>query len=363
MELEARCKTTAMGIMPHTAIDKALELALALDIPFWPQLPKVSFYEDMYTQVSENFPGIVVDADNETLRLDTVRFAEEIATYSQKMGEPETFALSRDYSVVYHRFLEQDLGGYHAVRGQLTGPVSFGFRVVDEDTRPIIYSDDIRTILFDFIQRKANIQYQELRQKNRNAFVWLDEPGLGWVFSGLSGYNDIQARRDYQYFVSGLEGPRALHLCANVNLPYLLALGLEIISFDAYQIEIMPKDYATSVAEFIRTGGIISWGIVPIDSYHLGKETPETLAGVLSGYWTVVSENSDVSAKQIAAQALIAPARCCLKDTGQVGAPGEAAAGKVADKEKVVGTEERLVEKAFAFLKEISQIMRDRYTL
>jgi len=363
MKLEARCQTTAMGIMPHTDIDRALELALALDIPFWPQLPKVSFYEDMYVQASENLPGIVVDADSETLSLDTIRFTEEIAAYSQKMGEPETFALSRGYSAVYHRFLEQDLRAYHAIRGQLTGPVSFGFRVVDENTKPIIYNDDIRTILFDFIQRKANLQYQELRQRNRNAFVWLDEPGLGWVFSGFSGYSDVQARRDYQYFIGGLEGPRALHLCANINLPYLLTLGVEILSFDAHQMEIMPKGYATAVAQFIKAGGIISWGIVPIDSYHLGRETPETLAGVLSGYWGVVSGNSDVAAGQIAAQALIAPARCCLKDTGQVGAPGEAAVSKLAGGGKTASTEERLVEKAFSFLKEISQIMRDRYAL
>jgi len=260
MKLEAGCQTTAMGIMPHTAIDKAFELALTLDIPFWPQLPKVSFYEDMYVQASQNFPGIVTDTDSEKLSLDTGRFAEELATYSQRMGEPETFALSRDYSVVYHRFLEQDLKGYHAIRGQLTGPVSFGFKVVDENTGPIIYDDDIRTILFDFIQRKANHQYQELRQKNRNAFVWLDEPGLGWVFSGFSGYNDIQAKQDYQRFLDGLEGPRALHLCANVNLPYLLCLGIEILSFDSYQMEIMPKGYASAVAEFLRGGGIKSGG-------------------------------------------------------------------------------------------------------
>jgi hypothetical protein len=43
-----------MGIMPHTDIEKALKLALSLDIPFWPQLPKVSFYEDMYAQALQN---------------------------------------------------------------------------------------------------------------------------------------------------------------------------------------------------------------------------------------------------------------------------------------------------------------------
>jgi len=47
--------------MPHRDVDRALELALSLDIPFWPQLPKVSLYEDMYVQASQNFPGIAIE--------------------------------------------------------------------------------------------------------------------------------------------------------------------------------------------------------------------------------------------------------------------------------------------------------------
>ena len=53
--LPGNCLTTAMGILPHPTIEDALELALTLDIPFWPQLPKYSFFEDMYVQVSEHF--------------------------------------------------------------------------------------------------------------------------------------------------------------------------------------------------------------------------------------------------------------------------------------------------------------------
>ncbi|MDG7042264.1 MAG: hypothetical protein JRN22_04365, partial [Nitrososphaerota archaeon] len=263
IEWEANCQTTAMGIMPHTDIKRAIELALSLDIPFWPQLPKVSFYEDMYVQSSQNFPGIVVEAETQRVVFDNARFEEEVTTYSQRMGDPDIFTLSREYSAVYRRFLENDLSGYQAIRGQLTGPVSFGFKIVDENSRPIIYNEEIRNILFDFIQRKANTQYQELRQKNRNAFVWLDEPGLGWVFNSLSGYNDVQTKRDYLDFMNGLQGPKALHLCANVNLPYLLELGVEILSFDAYQIQTMPREYAVTVAKFLNKGGVICWGIVP----------------------------------------------------------------------------------------------------
>lgn len=355
---EARCKTTAMGIMPHTDIEKALELALSLDIPFWPQLPKISFFEDMYVQSSKNFPGIVVDTENERLNFNTARFGQELEDYFEKMEDPETFALNEGYSVVYHRFLAKELSGYHAIRGQVTGPVSFGFNVIDEMRKPIIYNDEVRAVLFDFIQKKVNVQYHELREKNPHAFVWVDEPGLGYVFSGLSGYNDRQAQEDYLDFLQGLEGPKGLHLCADVNLPYLLNLGIEILSFDAYQIEFMPREYVSAVAEFLRGGGVISWGIIPTESAILARETPETLARRLIDYWKVVGQNSDLTEEQISEQALVAPARCCLRDIGQ---DGDEIAGQTSEKGEFSSVEERIVERAFTFLQELSQILREKY--
>ena len=361
-KFQANCKTTAMGIMPHTNVDRALELALSLDIPFWPQLPNISFYEDMYAQTSPNFPGIVVDPDNERVSFNTTRSEEELGNYSLMMAKPETFVLTENYSAVYHRFLAEDLQDYPAIRGQVTGPVSFGFRVTDEDSRPIIYNEGVRALLFDFIQRKVNIQYRQLKERNQNAFVWLDEPGLGWVFSGLSGYNDIQTRQDYQSFLAGLDGPKALHLCASINLPYLLGLGIELLSFDAYQMELMPKGYANAVADFLRSGGIISWGIVPTDSESLSKETPETLAKLLSSYWEVVSLNTGLSAKVIADQALIAPARCCLKNIGQVGASDDTTADETRWSSNLT-VEERAVETAFAYLVRLSEILKGKFDL
>ena len=81
---QAGCKTTAMGIMPHTNVERALDLVLNLDIPFCPQLPNISFFEDMYAQTSQNFPGLIVDSDDEKISFDTARFEKELSDYSQK---------------------------------------------------------------------------------------------------------------------------------------------------------------------------------------------------------------------------------------------------------------------------------------
>jgi hypothetical protein len=353
MDFEARCGTTAMGIMPHKDVDKALKLVLGLDIPFWPQLPHVSLYEDMYIQTSQNFPGIEINFDKGRLTFHTAKFEESLEDYFTKMEQTETYALTPEYSVVFQKFLSQNLQGYRAIRGQITGPVSFGFKVLDEKLKPIIYNEEVKTILFDFIQKKVNVQYQELKAKNQNAFVWVDEPGLGYVFSGFSGYNDQQAKEDYHRFVQGVEGPKGLHLCADVNLPYLLELGVEILSFDAFQIGFMPKEYTQSVGEFIKKGGIISWGIVPTELKALEIQTPDKLASILSNYWEVISKNTDLSLDQIAEQALIAPARCCLVELTV----------EAAERSKTSNIEERIVEKAFSFLPELSQILKKRYGL
>ena len=53
-----------------------------------------------------------------------------------------------------------------------------GKKVLDESLKPMIYNEEARAVLFDFIQKKANTQYGELRQKN------LKMPWSGWMSPG-----------------------------------------------------------------------------------------------------------------------------------------------------------------------------------
>lgn len=77
MTLPGNLLTTAMTVMPHTDVDQALETALSLDIPFWPQLPNYSYYEDMYVQTAEHFPGMVLDLEKKSLRFSMDKFIAE----------------------------------------------------------------------------------------------------------------------------------------------------------------------------------------------------------------------------------------------------------------------------------------------
>jgi hypothetical protein len=46
--------TTAMAVMPHKDAAAALEAALSMDIPFWPQLPRLS-----YGEIFSNYAGSI----------------------------------------------------------------------------------------------------------------------------------------------------------------------------------------------------------------------------------------------------------------------------------------------------------------
>jgi len=333
------CQTTAMGIMPHQNIERALEVALSLDIPFWPQLPRVSYFEDMYVQALENFPGVRIDPDHQKIYFDLSRFYEELPSYFEKADDPQTFRLTKEFSLVYHQFLERDLSHYPAIRGQMISPISLGLKIVDERQKSIIYHDEVREVLFDFMQKKVNQQYYELREKNPNAFVWVDDPGLSLIFSAFSGYNEGQARTDLDRFLEGLEGLKGVHLCAKPDWDFLLKSKIDILSFDSFNCGVVIVNYP-SLKDFVEKGGVISWGIVPTYTELLEQETVDSLMERLETFWDDLSRKG-VNQAKLLHQSLLAPATCNLLNPDK----------------------ERTVEKAFEVLRDLSRKIREKYQL
>ena len=263
MPIPGNLLTTAMAVMPHDDVDRALEVAVLLDIPFWPQLPHVNYHEDMYVQASEHFPGMVVDFEKRTLKFSMDKFLQEFEETLAHFAEPGYFDISEDYSVVYYKFLELDLSDRPAIRGQLEGPVSFGLNVVDQDDRPILFDDNVRGFLLEFMARRANVQLERLKKQNPNAFMFIDEPGLQFLFSAMSGYGEGTARGDMESFFALIQRPRGIHLCGNPDWDFLLNLDLDVLSMDVFTNGEVFSAYAPSVRGFLERGGSLVWGIVP----------------------------------------------------------------------------------------------------
>ncbi len=340
MPIPGNLLTTAMAVMPHTDPARALKAALSLDIPFWPQLPRLSYYEDMYVQASEHFPGILLDLERQTLSFSMEKFALEFEETLAQYENPEYFDISPEYSDVYHRFLELDLSKRSAIRGQLEGPISFGLNVVDQNKRPILFDDTVRPFMFEFMARRINVQLARLKKLNPNAFMFIDEPGLQFLFSALSGYDSTAAARDMAAFVAMLDRPCGIHLCGNPDWDFLLNLDLDILSMDTYLNGEIFASYAGSIKRFLDNAGVLVWGIVPTNVEPFEKESMRSLESLLEGVWDVLGKRG-IDKDFILSRSLISPATCCL-----VNPDGE-----------------KTVEKAFNVVRELSGRLREKYSL
>ena len=330
--------TTAMAVMPHTDVSQALETALSLDVPFWPQLPNYSYYEDMYVQAAEHFPGIVLDLEKRTLRFSLDKFAEELDAALQNFDDPAVFDISETYSAVYHRFLSLDLADRPAIRGQLEGPISFGFNILDQNERPILFDDTVRPFMMDFMARRVNVQLARLKELNEHAFMFVDEPGLQFLFSAMAGYGDQKARGDLDQFFAQIERPRGIHLCGNPDWDFLLNLDLDVLSLDVYTNAEIFSSYSASIRKFLDRDGVIVWGIVPTGFEAFRKEEIASLIQRLEAVWQILWSKG-VDREQMLAASLLSPATCCLVNPDK----------------------ERTVERAFACVNQMAQMLRDRY--
>lgn len=330
-----------MGILPHDNIEAALQVSLSVDIAFWPQLPRYSFFEDMYVQVSENFPGILLDEEKRTIQLNTAAFYQQLSDYAIRSEDENTFKLSDRYAAALNTFLQQDLSRYKIVRGQSIGPVSYGLKIVDENRKPIIYNDDLRLFLFDFIARKVNRQYRQLLEVHPLPFVWVDEPGLEILFGSFTGYSSDRAHQDFQAYLDMLEGPRSVHLCGNPDWSFLLSgLDLDILSVDIFGNGHIFTRYVEEIKAFLKRGAIISWGIVPTLTEELDAVGVHYLTDRLEEYWRYLDARG-VGLDLILDRAWLAPARCCLINVDGA----------------------KTVEKAFQCVKQISARLREKYNL
>jgi hypothetical protein len=332
--------TTAMAVMPHTDTEQALKAALSLDIPFWPQLPRLNYHEDMYVQASEHFPGIVLDMDNQTLGFSMDKFVSELEETLSHFDEPAYFDISEQYSDVYHRFLELDLSDRPAIRGQLEGPISFGLNVLDQDKRPIIFDDTVRPFMYEFMAKRINVQLDRLKKLNPNAFMFIDEPGLQFLFSALSGYDSTAARNDMEEVLSMIDHPRGVHLCGNPDWDFLLNLDMNVLSMDVYLNAEIFASYANSIKRFLDRGGVIVWGIVPTNFEPFEAETIDTLTAQLENVWNLLDKKG-IEKEYLLSKSLISPATCCL-----VNPDGE-----------------KTVEKAFGVVQNLSRRLREKYSL
>jgi len=310
---EFNCLPTAVGSMPHTDPVEACAVVSRYlkDIPCWPQLPRRAFKENMYAQYSEGFPGITVTDDK--VYVDRAKDLDKPLEklYSAYLeNDVDQYPVSADYAAGLHAFLSlKDLKPL-AVKGQVTGPISWGLTVTDNDQRSIIYDETLADAAARFLRLKAGWQEKELKKLSPNTIIFVDEPymvSFGSAFVSLSREKVISLLDEV---FGGIKGLKGIHCCGNTDWSVLLATKVDILNLDAYNYAQSLSLYPAEIKKFLDRGGVIAWGIVPNEEASLAKETVSSLKDRLEEAMAPFTRKG-VPFQQLIAQGLLTPS-CTL---------------------------------------------------
>ncbi|HEX9839302.1 MAG TPA: hypothetical protein VGA72_08155 [Anaerolineales bacterium] len=318
--------TTHVGSIPHLTINGLTEhLHSLLDVPAWPQLPHRSFRESMYVQYSASLPAIREDAIQEKVYFDTnTDLTESLeAFYTPVLAEDlDSFALRADYASGFFAMLAalRKTKGEWA-KGQVTGPISFGLTVTDQDLRASLYNEMLADVIVKNMTMNARWQIRQLKSVRQNVILFLDEPymaAFGSAFISLDR-EQVIAYLDEAFDAIHAEGGVAgVHCCANTDWSVLLATKVDILNLDAYGFIENLALYPAELRAHLDRGGSVCWGIVP-NNEQIFNETPHGLADRLRNGIRMITQKAaargvTINADEFATRSLIAPA-CGLGST------------------------------------------------
>jgi methionine synthase II (cobalamin-independent) len=312
-KIEFNCLPTTIGSMPQTDPKEACSLVAKYlpDLPAWPQLPNGSQLENMYIQFSEGFPGIAIDGAkayvDRTADFDSL--LEQLYNADAE-DNPDNYGISAGYAAGLHAFLALKEKQPRMVKGQITGPITWGLMVTDRQQRGILYDDLLAEALAKFLRLKAMWQERFLRQIAPETLIFVDEPYLTSLGTAFVSIANTQVSTLLEVVLSGLTGLKGVHCCGTTDWSLLLSTSTDVLSFDAYNNADSLACYPAEIKAFVERGGNIAWGIIPNEEEAEARESVSSLSDRLGEAMAPFTRDG-LSIKKLAAQSLLTPS-CTL---------------------------------------------------
>jgi len=313
-----------IGSLPMDAHDQAAELVLkhTPEIPLWVQLPMYK-EEGMIPQFLPGVPGLKIEEDKSFVDTSNQNFDDEFLQFYEDYiavveGEKDLyhsrFILTPDTAKGFFVFLEriQTLSEVpFAVKGQITGPITFGLGLTDQNGKAVFYNEKIRDAAVKLIAQKARWQVKKLSGLGCPVIIFFDEPALaGFGSSAFISISRDDVSNCFEEVIDAVHsegGLAGIHVCANTDWSIILESSADIVSFDAYSYFDRFILYPDHIKEFIKSGRILAWGIVPTaHAEDIEKETADSLVAS----WEVKARQVEAlgfDLSTILAQSLITP--------------------------------------------------------
>lgn len=273
--------TTGIGSLPHLSAEDACRLVLeTFDIPFWPQLPKVSFLEGMVPQYSEGMPFANIDTKRENIFVSRDE-SDELERFYETCTDGCRIAVSEDHAQGLHTFLKMIRNKqFKSIKGHITGPLTYTLGLKDRQGRLVYFDEELRQISLMLLQAKARWQINQLRPYAEKVIIFIDEPILsaigGSSYLGVSMEETQRLLTETASAITEAGGIPGIHCCGNADWPMIIESGVRIINFDAYGYFENLAMYHENINEFLRKGNFLAWGIIPTTE-AINAETPESI--------------------------------------------------------------------------------------
>ena len=313
-----------IGSLPITDHQEATKLVFAHtpEIPLWVQLPAYT-EEGMMAQFLPGMPGLADSQGKLYINTQDASFDDaQLQFYNDYIAVTEgvthlndsSFILTKDTAegfFVFTDHLKRQSSAPVAVKGQITGPITFSTGVKDENDRSVFYNEQLRDMAVKLLALKAAWQVEQLSQFNHPVMLFFDEPALaGFGSSAFISISREEVAACFEEVIDAVHARGALagiHVCANTDWSLILDSSADIVSFDAYSYFDKFILYADQIKNFIDSGRILAWGIVPT----LGEQTiANATAATLAADWEAKANQIialGIDKAQLLAQSLITP--------------------------------------------------------
>ncbi|MBA4366370.1 MAG: hypothetical protein C0403_01880 [Desulfobacterium sp.] len=313
-----------IGSLPLDDHRRAIDLVMEYspEIPLWVQLPCFP-EEGMMSQFLPGMPGLKTVGNKTIIHTADPDFGPELLLFYEEYlavtgGEIDLFDSRFELTprtaagfFEFMRKLDEIKIQPKALKAQITGPITFGIGMTDQDGRAIFYDDQLRDVMVKLLAMKARWQVRQLKKYGLPVILFFDEPGLtGFGSSAFISITkeDIAACFQEVFDAVHAEGGLAgVHVCANAEWSLILDSPADIVSFDAYAYFDKFVLYADDIRNFMAKGKILAWGIVPtLNAEDLEKETTESLTSLWKERASQI-EALGIDSAVIKAQSLITP--------------------------------------------------------
>jgi methionine synthase II (cobalamin-independent) len=272
IQLLPTCATTGIGSLPHTQLELGLQAALAMDIPFLPQLPAGRPSEFMIPQALEGLPGLRWDEEG-MCTVDLGAWEAGRADFQARLegalssGALEGFEPSLEGCRTWRPFLwEVEHRKLAFAKAQLAGPFTVRSVARTADGRATLDVPGLDEAIFRLVLARSLAMVKALRRAGTTPLFFLDEPGL-FAFERANPRH-LLAMQELRLLVVALQREGALvglHCCGNTDWASLLDSGVDVLSLDVRLSLDAVLDESGAFSRFLDSGATLSLGIIPTD--------------------------------------------------------------------------------------------------